>query len=133
MAKFRKLKTQNFVILSYWSEFAFTHIDGELKRHDKWEYDNGLYITDGWDSERSSWKELKELLNPRDKLRIFIDTGHCHRCGCKLTSQNYKNEIEDELSCCIEPDFFYCNKCKEQKYIDFAKFMLEDYENEDEE
>lgn len=76
---------------------------------------------------------MKELLNSTDKLRIFIDTGHCHRCGCKLTSQNYKNEIKDWLTYCVEPDFFYCNKCKEQKYIDFAKFMLEDSENEDEE
>lgn len=113
-------------MLSTWGDFIITHIDGNLKIHNKWEYDNGLYIVDGWETDPSTWKQVKELLKNKkeEKIIIFVNNGRCPRCGCRLTPQNYKNEIENSLNIYFEYDFFYCNACKQKQVQDFEEFML---------
>lgn len=126
MARFKKLKRKDFVLLSTWGDFIITHIDGNLKIHNKWEYDNGLYIVDGWETDPSTWKQVKELLKNKkeEEIIIFINNGRCPRCGCRLTPQNYKNEIENNLDIYFEYDFFYCNACKQKQVQDFEEFVM---------
>lgn len=133
MAKFKKLKRKDFVLLSSWGDFIITHIGNDLKIHNKWEYDNGLYITDGWETDPFTYKEVKELLKNRkkEKIVLMVHDGRCPRCGCKLNSLNYKNEIIDNLDCCFEYDFFYCNACKQKQVQDFEEFVMNYDERED--
>lgn len=125
MAKFRKLKKKPFVVISKWGDVGYSYIDGILTEHNEWEYDNGLYVDSGWESETTTWKRLKEYLKDDKKNTIIINKGYCHRCGQKLTSENYKNEIKDSLYPYFEYDFFYCNDCKEKQVQDFENFMNE--------
>lgn len=127
----KSLKKKNFVILSYWGDFAITHINNALSIYGKREYDNGLYIEDGWNENSLSWTKLKHILK-EEKLLMFVENGHCPRCGCLLTEQNYKNEIEDSFYTPFEYDFFYCNDCKQKQIEDFVKFTknYENYEDE---
>ena len=125
--KFRKLKKANFVLLSSWGDIAYSHIDGVLTEYNYWEYDNGLYTTSGWESEKAPYRQLKNYIKDckSDDPRLFINKGYCPRCGQKLTAENYKNEIKDSLTPIFEWDFFYCNDCKEQECADFIKFAEE--------
>lgn len=127
--KFRNLKKHDFVIYSDLSECYYVHKDGVLLECAKWEYDNGLYINCGINKNNGNWKTLKEDLidTKNDKysyLQIWVNKGYCHRCGKKLTKDNYKFDTE-YLECCFEYDYFYCNECKEKEEADFEKFMNE--------
>lgn len=46
---------------------------------------------------------------------MFVENSHCPRCGCLLTEQNYKKEIEDSFYAPFEYDFFYCNDLNKNK------------------
>lgn len=118
MTRFKKIKRKDFVLLSTWGDFIITHIDGNLKIHNKWEYDNGLYIANGWETDPSTWKQVKELLKNKkeEKIIILINNGRCPRCGCKLTPKNYKNEIENSLDIPFEYDFSIVTHASKNKF-----------------
>lgn len=134
--KFRKFKKHDFVIYSDLIECYYVNKDGELFECAKWEYDNGLYIDSGINKNHGKWKTLKKDLieSKNDKysyIKIWVNNGYCHKCGKKLTEDNYKSFDIEYLECPFEYDYFYCNECKEKEVADFEKFMRE-YKDEDE-
>lgn len=135
--KIRDLKKKDFVLYDYWGETYIININGRLTQYSYWEYDNGLYIQDGYEQEAGSWKEVKRViksLKENNKGFLNINSGKCQRCGVTLTEDNYKNEIDSNgPHCLIEDDYFYCNECKKKMYKEYADFMLDDSEEMEEE
>lgn len=127
--KFRELKKYEFVIYVDLSETYYVHKDGILTEHIKWEYDNGLYINSGIDEQPGKWKTLKRELKESTAdnysyTSIWVNKGYCHRCGKKLTKNNF-NFDTNYLECPFEFDYFYCNECKAKEVEDYEKFMSE--------
>ena len=133
--KFRKLKKLDFVIYSDLECVYFINNKGKLTEYSEWEYDNGLYIQSGVDEYKGNYKRLRKLIKDTKKdkysaLREWINKGKCHRCGCKLTDNNFKFN-DSSLICWFEQNYFYCDSCKEAQVKEFEEFMLKYEESEE--
>lgn len=131
--KFRKLKKLDFVIYSDLAQVYYVNNKGKLTEYIEWEYDNGLYVESGTQKQKGSYKELRRVIKDTkndcySSLRIWVNNGKCHRCGCKLDESNFGFD-DSILDCYFERDYFYCDSCKDEQVKEFEKFMSEYEEN----
>jgi len=116
---------------TWWDTIGQSYVVNDeygLRAYFYWEDDREYCGGSGYTEEKYTWKEFKKTLKEQVKKYNYARfwTGKCHRCGTKLTPENYEYKL-DFGGLVFEDDIYYCNHCK-QKQVEDAIAWYENYD-----